>query len=63
MSRIPDAASILIVDDEATLRERLAKAFRSRGYETLTAADCDEAIAVAKEAWWTCACQGAPGSS
>jgi len=50
MSRVPDAPSILIVDDEATLRERLAKAFRSRGYETLTAADCDEAIAVAREA-------------
>jgi two-component system, response regulator RegA len=50
MTRISDAPSILIVDDETSLRERMAKAFRSRGFETMTAATCDEAIAIAKEA-------------
>jgi two-component system response regulator RegA len=49
MSRISDAPSILIVDDDASLRERLAKAFRSRGFEAQTAADCDEAITLARE--------------
>jgi two-component system response regulator RegA len=42
-----DAPSLLIVDDDRVLRERLARAFRDRGYEVRTAADCDEAVALA----------------
>src|SRR5262245_53855277 len=44
-----DAASILIVDDDATLRERLAEAFRVRGLDAKTAASCDEARALAEQ--------------
>jgi two-component system response regulator RegA len=40
--------SILIVDDDEALRERLARAFRSRGYEARTASSCEEAIALAE---------------
>jgi two-component system, response regulator RegA len=39
--------SILVVDDDAPLRERLARAFRERGYEVLQAADHDAALAIA----------------
>ena len=35
--------SILIVDDDATLRDRLARALRARGFEVRTAGDYDEA--------------------
>jgi len=41
--------SILIVDDQEVFRERLARAFRSRGYEVMTASDADEAVGIAKE--------------
>jgi DNA-binding response OmpR family regulator len=34
---------VLIVDDDALLRESLARALSDRGYETLTAADGEEA--------------------
>ena len=37
------APSILIVDDDETLRERLASAFRARGFDARTAADYDSA--------------------
>jgi two-component system response regulator RegA len=40
--------SILIVDDDEALRERLAKAFRSRGYEARTAASYEQAVALAE---------------
>lgn len=40
--------SILIVDDDAVLRERLARAFRERGFEVRTACDYDAAIAEAR---------------
>ncbi|MBZ4398603.1 response regulator transcription factor [Myxococcus faecalis] len=40
--------SLLLVDDDATLRERLARAFRERGWEVTTAGDYDEALAAAK---------------
>jgi two-component system response regulator RegA len=40
---VSDAPSILIVDDDDTLRERLATAFRSRGLDARTAANYDEA--------------------
>jgi len=42
------APSILIVDDDAALRERLAVAFRARGYEAYTAEDHDAAVAIAE---------------
>jgi two-component system response regulator RegA len=41
--------SILIVDDDEVLRERLARSFASRGYEARTAADYDTALALARE--------------
>jgi two-component system response regulator RegA len=44
----PDAATILIVDDDDVLRDRLARAFRDRGLETLTAGGFDEAMALAR---------------
>jgi two-component system, response regulator RegA len=39
--------SILIVDDDVTLRTRLAAAFRERGFEAYDAADYDQAIELA----------------
>ena len=47
MSR-SDAPSILIVDDDSNLRERLAQALRARGFEVQTAGDYDEALALAR---------------
>ncbi len=41
------APSLLLVDDEAVFRERLARAFRERGLEVSTAGSHDEALAVA----------------
>ena len=38
------APSILLVDDDATLRERLARALRERGYDVRTAGNYDEAV-------------------
>jgi two-component system response regulator RegA len=37
------------VDDHAVLRERLARAFRTRGYDVRTAANADEAVVLARE--------------
>lgn len=39
---------MLLVDDDAVLRERLAKAFRERGFEVRTAGSYDEAVTLAK---------------
>ena len=36
---------MLVVDDDRVLRERLARAFRDRGFDVSTAADADEALA------------------
>ncbi|MCX8072945.1 MAG: response regulator [Candidatus Binatia bacterium] len=41
--------ALLIVDDDEVFRERLARAFRQRGYEVITAANYDEAMAVARQ--------------
>lgn len=43
-----DALSILIVDDDDRLRERLGKAFTARGYTVHAAADHAAALAVAR---------------
>jgi len=40
--------SMLLVDDDAVLRERLAKAFRERGFEVRTAGSYDEAVTLAE---------------
>lgn len=40
--------SLLLVDDDATLRERLARAFRERGWDVTTAGHHEEALAAAK---------------
>jgi two-component system response regulator RegA len=42
------APSILIVDDDAPLRNRLATAFRERGYEARVAANHEDAVALAR---------------
>ena len=40
--------SMLLVDDDVVLRERLAKAFRGRGFEVRTAGSYDEAVTLAE---------------
>lgn len=40
--------SLLLVDDDAVYRERLAKAITLRGYEVRTAADVESAVALAE---------------
>ncbi|MDX2171303.1 MAG: response regulator [Deltaproteobacteria bacterium] len=47
-SDVASVPSILIIDDDRMLRERLARAFVTRGYEVRTAADFDEAAASAR---------------
>jgi two-component system response regulator RegA len=44
-----ESPSLLIVDDDRVLRERLARAFRDRGFEVRTAEDYDSAMALARE--------------
>lgn len=44
--RVEGAQSILLVDDSIVLRDRLAMAFRERGFRVSVASDYDEAIAV-----------------
>jgi len=39
---------LLLVDDSYAFRERLARAFRDRGFDVMTAADYDEAMESAK---------------
>ncbi len=41
--------SILLVDDDDALRERLARALRERGFEVSTASDYDQAVDLARE--------------
>jgi two-component system, response regulator RegA len=43
------APSVLLVDDDETLRERLARALRERGYEVRTAGNADDAMARVRE--------------
>jgi two-component system, response regulator RegA len=49
LGAISDAPSILIVDDDETLRERLAQAFRARGLDAKTAGSYDEARVLAAD--------------
>ena len=44
-----DAASVLVVDDDVTFRERLLRAFRERGFDARGAADGESAVALAEE--------------
>jgi two-component system response regulator RegA len=48
---VDDGASplILLVDDDASLRERLARALEKRGYLVRTAEDYDSALPIARE--------------
>ena len=41
--------SVLIAEDHMVLRDRLARAFRDRGYEVRVASNYDEAVSQAKE--------------
>jgi two-component system, response regulator RegA len=43
-----DGRTILVVDDDATLRRRLAQALRDRGLEVAAAGSYDEALAAAR---------------
>ncbi len=49
VSRTEIAPSMLVVDDDDVLRERLARAFSGRGYDVRTAANAGEALAQARE--------------
>ena len=42
------AQSLLLVDDDAVFRERLARAFADRGFEVRTAGTVDEAVLLAR---------------
>lgn len=44
-----ERSSILLVDDDAILRDRMARALRERGHDVRTAASFDEAVAATKE--------------
>jgi two-component system response regulator RegA len=44
-----DARTVLVVDDDATFRERLARAFRARGFDARSASDSAEALRMAEE--------------
>jgi len=46
---MPDGPSLLIVEDDDTLRARLTRAFRERGLEVRAAASAHEAEAIARE--------------
>lgn len=45
---VGDGQTLLVVDDNETLRERVARAFSTRGFEVRTASNYDEALEEAK---------------
>ncbi len=45
---IEDSPSLLITDDDRSLRESLGELFESRGYRTLTAADGTDAVRIVR---------------
>jgi two-component system, response regulator RegA len=50
MSQLPEhAPTLLLVDDDAPLRERLGRALAARGYEVRSAGSAEEALALAAE--------------
>jgi len=49
MSESTAGASLLIVDDDRILRERLGRAFTERGFDVHTAGDYEEAVRLAAE--------------
>jgi two-component system response regulator RegA len=49
LSETESGASVLLVDDDEVFVERLARAFRQRGYEVRTARNADEGAALARE--------------
>ena len=50
MNPVPSLArSLLIVDDDTILRQRLAQAFRERDFDVLEAADGESALAICRE--------------
>ncbi|HVO31139.1 MAG TPA: response regulator transcription factor [bacterium] len=44
-----EKTSLLLVDDDRVFRERIARAFTERGFETRTAHDVESALAIARE--------------
>jgi len=49
MSMADSARTLLIVDDDETFRERLARAFERRGYVVRTAGNFEDAVACSRE--------------
>jgi two-component system response regulator RegA len=49
LSEAESRPSVLLVDDDAVFVERLARAFRQRGYDVRTAHDAEQATALARE--------------
>lgn len=45
---VEEARTLLIADDDRILRERMARAFRDRGFEVRTASNYDEALSLAR---------------
>jgi len=43
-----EATTLLLVDDDQVFRERMARAFRDRGFDVRTAGDVEQAVAVAR---------------
>jgi two-component system response regulator RegA len=41
--------NIILVDDDELFRDRLARAFRNRGFEVYTATNCDEALGIIRK--------------
>lgn len=44
-----EGTSLLLADDDKILRERMARAFRDRGFDVRAAADAEEALVLARE--------------
>jgi len=49
MSEPASNPSLLVVDDDATFRRRVVKAFEARGFEVRGAGDAEEALTLARE--------------
>jgi two-component system response regulator RegA len=49
MNDVPDAGTVLVVDDDEAFRERLVRAFRARGFDARTAPSSAAALQSAEE--------------